>query len=540
VSLADALTLLRLAGDLDRFLGRRLTPEGARALIRERLQARQERFLAYVSRYVFGYPRSPYLPLLRLARIDEPRLRELVQAHGLEGTLARLRDAGVYVSYEEFKGLTPVVRGHHVFPFTQLDFDNPFRGAKLRVLTGQSRSRGAPVHVALNTIAENRAVCFSLMLQAAGLAAAPLVTWLPGFPSGSGFFLWLGLSHIGCPPRRWLAMTDPARRGAAWHQRTVLPLARWIGRRHGLALPRPEFVPLTGPGTVLEALLAERARAGRVGLVTTPSAAVRVAHEARQRGVALDGVHCFVGSEPLTPGKAEEIRRAGAGVSARYIFTEGGAAGVGCGAPEAPDDMHFLADSFALIPHPRAVEGVGRLECYMLTSLLRYGPKVMLNVEIDDFGEMRPRRCGCPLDGLGLDLHLSGVRSFTKLTGEGAKVLGTNVVQVLEEVLPREFGGSSVDYQLLEAEDDSRITRLYLLINPDLPVDAEQVRRRFVAALSAIPYSGMSHTWFQTQTIRVLRRRPVATPSGKVLPFHTQAWTAGREQVAAESVEGRR
>jgi hypothetical protein len=243
-------------------------------------------------------------------------------------------------------------------------------------------------------------------------------------------------------------------------------------------------------------------------LVTTPSAAVRVAGLAWDRGESLEGVRVLVGSEPLTPGKAEEIRRTGASVHVRYIFTEGGAAGTGCGDPAAPDDMHFMADSFALILHRRSMEGIGHLHTYMFTSLLQYAPKVMLNVESDDFGEFGIRRCGCPLDALGLHHHLAVVRSFTK--------------------------GTSVDYQLLEAEDEHRVTRLFLLVSPDVgPVDEQKVLARFVEELLRVPFSGAPATWFQDQTIRVVRRHPVETPSGKLLPFHTQALAALRERLPA-------
>ena len=45
--------------------------------------------------------------------------------HVLEGALQDLRAAGVYVSYEEFKGRTPMVREGRVFPVRPEDFDNP-------------------------------------------------------------------------------------------------------------------------------------------------------------------------------------------------------------------------------------------------------------------------------------------------------------------------------------------------------------------------------------------------------------------------------
>jgi len=300
-------------------------------------------------------------------------------------------------------------------------------------------------------------------------------------------------------------------------------VTRALARRQGIALPMPEFTPPAAPGVVLDTLLALVGAHGRCALITTPSPAVRIASLAQRRRVSLEGVRILVGSEPLTPGKAEEIARAGAVVGARYAFTEGGNVGGPCGHPEAPDDMHFFADSYAVILNPRRIGDGSEVNAYMFTSLLPSAPKVMLNVEIDDFGEFGPRRCGCPLDDLGLTYHFRNVRSFTKLTGEGATFLGTNCVAVLEEVLPREFGGRSIDYQLLEVEDEGHITRLLLLVSPSLgEINEEAVLRRFATALRGSS-SPLPDFWTHAGTIRLLRRDPVMTGSGKLLPFHTLA-----------------
>lgn len=531
IRISSLLAYPRLFRSLARFLDKPVTLEQSRALIRRRLETREERFLQFVARYVYGYPRSPYLPLLRRAGCEYGDLQTMVRLRGLERSLETLRDEGVYISFEEFRGQKDVIRGGQTFHYSEHDFDNPFRGGEMEVRTGASRSRGSPISVTLDSIAENRAICFNLMLEAAGAERSPLITWLPGFPSGSGTFLWLGLAHIGRPPIRWFAVTDPQRSYVARRHRMLLPTARFLGRRRGLKLPMPEFAPLSAPSVVMDALLATRRRYGECTLITTPSAGVRIASLARQSNESLENIRILVGSEPLTPGKAEDIRRTGAIVRARYIFTEGGAAGIGCGNPDAPDDMHLMADSFALILNRRPMAGVGHLDTYMFTSLLNFAPKVMLNVESDDFGELSTRRCGCPLDELGLHDHLAYVRSFTKLTGEGATILGTDCIRILEEVLPREFGGSSIDYQLLEAEDEHHLTRLFLLVSPDVgTVDEQKVLDRFLEQLLWIPNYSLSDMWLQAKTIRVVRRRPVETSGGKLLPFHTQALAAMRER----------
>jgi hypothetical protein len=193
--------------------------------------------------------------------------------------------------------------------------------------------------------------------------------------------------------------------------------------------------------------------------------------------------------------------------------------------------MHFLEDGFAMILRRRPIAGAGEVNAFMFSSLLPSASKIMLNVESDDFGEVIERRCGCLWDDLGLRRHLAYVRSFTKLTGEGMTVLGTETIKILEEVLPREFGGASVDYQLLEAEDDQNLTRLFLIISPVVgQIDEQRAATRFREELEK--GSGRIGLWEGTGTILPVRRYPITTPAGKILPFYTQATAKAIRQQA--------
>ncbi|MGH2406005.1 MAG: hypothetical protein ACRDGN_16325, partial [bacterium] len=202
----------------------------------------------------------------------------------------------------------------------------------------------------------------------------------------------------------------------------------------------------------------------------------------------------------------------------------GGSAAAPCGDPVEVDDMHFRADVLAMVSSPRHFEETV-VNTLMFTSLLPTAPKLLLNVEMDDFAVIAERECGCVWHDLGCRTHLSGVRSFTKLTGEGTTLLGSNCVDILERVLPAAFGGSSVDYQLVEAEDEAHLTRLYLLISPRVKaVDEAAVLRRFGDALEATaarPLGDRRTLWEQAQSIRVVRRDPFTTGIGKLLSFHT-------------------
>jgi phenylacetate-coenzyme A ligase PaaK-like adenylate-forming protein len=287
-------------------------------------------------------------------------------------------------------------------------------------------------------------------------------------------------------------------------------------------------------GVVLDSVLAARARQGACAVITTPSAATRLAAHAADRKIGLSNIDFFVGSEPLTSGKAEEITNTGARVWDRYAMTETGAVGIACARPTAIDDMHFLADSFGLILSPRTLPDGAAVNALVFTTLLSSSSKILLNVESDDFGEVTTRRCGCIWDTLGMHTHLAAVRSFSKLTGEGVTVLGTDFLRILEEVLPREFGGRSIDYQLLEAEDADHLTRLYLVVSPAVgPIDEARMQARFMEELRdpRRDRSLMPPLWRQAETLRVVRRDPVPTARGKLLPFHTQALTTqGQER----------
>jgi len=107
--------------------------------------------------------------------------------------------------------------------------------------------------------------------------------------------------------------------------------------------------------------------------------------------------------------------------------------GSGCAAPTAPDDMHLAADLVALIARSRRVGDDGPLvNALLVTTLSTNAAKICLNVELGDYADMETRDCGCSLGQLGLRTHLSGVRGFDKLTGEGVTFLRAHLEPILE------------------------------------------------------------------------------------------------------------
>ena len=102
-------------------------------------------------------------------------------------------------------------------------------------------------------------------------------------------------------------------------------------------------------------------------------------------------------------------------------------------------------------------------------------------------------------------------------------VLDADVVRILEDLLPARFGGGAEDYQLVEDQVAPDGSSLCLFVHPRLgPVDPAAVTRLFFDTLGAASPSAqlMGLTWNGSGLLRVERRPPHVTGSGKVLHLH--------------------
>jgi hypothetical protein len=232
----------------------------------------------------------------------------------------------------------------------------------------------------------------------------------------------------------------------------------------------------------------------------------------------------MAGGEPPTHAKVRQIIRTGARYIPTYWFVEGGPIGIGCIRPADTNDTHHFKDCTALIQYPRQVPGSDlSVDAFHFTSLLPTAPKILLNAESDDYGVIEHRSCGCPLESYGFTEHLRHVRSYRKLTGEGVTLVGGEMIHILEEVLPARFGGSSLDYQLLEEEDERGFTRLNLLVSPKIKVADETAI--IDAVMEALKKSSAAADlarafWSQANTLQIKRTEPIWTARGKLMPLH--------------------
>jgi hypothetical protein len=256
-------------------------------------------------------------------------------------------------------------------------------------------------------------------------------------------------------------------------------------------------------------------------LTTWVSSAISICRTASSLGVDLSGTQFTVGGEPLTAARLDMIHKSGAVAVPRFMSVESGYIGYGCLNPDAPDDYHSINDFTAVIQAgPEAARRGLPAEALLLTSLRPASPFILLNVSLGDQARLERRSCGCPLEKLGWSNHLCQVRSFEKLTSGGMTFLDRDIVLVLEKILPSRFGGTPVDYQLIEEQTEEGRPRLLLLISPEVGrLDEAQVLEYFYESIGR--GSGaervMSLQWRSAGLISVRRQRPRATQTGKIL-----------------------
>jgi hypothetical protein len=515
----------RLMRDLKPFLQQPLTLEESVRLLRDRLARRDEAFLDIIARAVFGNPRSPYLPLLNEAKIRYADVEGWVRRDGVEEALGELYAAGVYVTLDEFKGRRPIRRSGLELPVQAHDFDNPLHLAHYEAGSGGSRGVGTRARVDLALLAHEAAAQL-VFLDAAGGRGRPMGIWRTALPSGAAMKSLLRHAKVGILAERWFSPSRLEFSRGLWKHwlfaRHLIAASRWWGR----PLPAPEHIPLD-QAHVVASWLAEKKALGTPAHLDAPvSSAVRVCLAARAHGLDIAGTLFRVGSEPFTEARARIIADAGCRALCHYALGEVGRLGVACTAPQAVDEVHVAADVVALLQRERQLGGVtvGALFCSTLHPAV---PKVMVNVELGDYGVRSDRACGCPFDRLGFRQHLHTVRSYEKLTSEGMHFVGTELLRLVEEVLPDRFGGDPTDYQLVEDEEaGSGLPRVSLVVSPRVGlVDAEQLIATALEVLgSGAGGNGsgsiMAQHWRDARTLRVVRREPYATMAAKILPLH--------------------
>ncbi len=504
-------------------------------------RAGEAAFLASLDRLVWSVPASPFRRLLVWAGCEPGDLRGMVAADGLEATLAHLRDAGVVVTADEFRGSAPLRRAGLELHLTAGDFDNPHLGGGVAGATSGSTGAGRlPVRYGWPFL-EQEAADEALLLASHGLTAAPLAFWLPGPPGIAGLHNLLVHAKLGRPPARWFAPGSPPRPadGTAFRVERAWRLARRLLPRLGPAI---EWVQADDAAAIARWLAAAPRPAA---LKCFAGAAARVGRAARKAGLDLSGTVVFAGGEPLTDARRADLEAAGARVVARYVATETGFIAGACPAAQG-DEMHVYADRLAILggdPDPRGSDdhdrGAGAARGPLaFTSLSLAAPKVLLNVELGDHGTLRRHACDCALGRAGLSLHVSQVHNPTKLSAEGVKLGQLDFARLVEQAVAT-LGGSPDDFQiqLLDAAAGDPNGRLRIALAPPSPVAPQALQAILCQTLPQLPGGALAaKLWFAGGALTI-ERRPLQTGAGhkirRVLPAADDPSAAPQPAAAA-------
>lgn len=508
---------------LRRFLREPLTLERAQQIVRARMAQREDHFLKLVERTVYQHPRSPYRTLLDAARCELGDLTALVKQKGIEHALCELREAGVYVTFEEFKGRKPIMRHGVQLQVTARDFNNPLARLDFNLPTGGST--GAAVNIGIDldhlaALAPNQLVA----LSAQRLLDIPAIWWYGILPDFTPSKL-LTHAYMRQLPHAWFSHIG-WHDSAGWlkYDAATLYMLFWL-RLTRAKTQVPRVVRVIDAHRIARGLQVLLDTHGRCLLFAQISRSTRVALAAREMDLDFTGVTIRGGGEPATPAKVRAIEQSGARYVSNYAMTDtGGVVASGCAQPADGSDVHVHQDAYALFAFPHRIPNFGvTVPAFNLTTLLPTAPKIMLNVQIDDYGIVEERQCGCELEQYGGTRHLRQIRSYSKLTGEGVTLIGNELVPILEQVLPARFGGSPLDYQLLEEEDARGFTRLSLIVSPRVQLPDE--RAVIECVLNALRESSAMAdaarvVWQHAETLQIKRIEPIWTGRGKLMPLH--------------------
>jgi len=330
--LADVRAFARYALGLRAYLRHTLTSEECRRQVDELLRTRERALLVILERAVYGHPRSPYRALLRHAGIELGDVQHLVYENGVESTLERLHEEGVYVSLDEFKCRRPIERSGLRLAVRPEDFDSPLIGAAFVGSTGGSTGPRRRVLLDFDHRAHG-AIYHRLFLETFDLVDRPVGLWRAAPPGAAGIGTVLGFAKVGKPVERWFSHNRLAPKRGIVKDFVFTAYTVAASRASRMRLPWPEYVPLR-EARIVARWAAEKRREGMPALLnTTASSGVRVSLAAEELGLDIAGTFFRLGGEPFTAAKAEAIARSGCKAVSNYSMSELGRVGVACAAP---------------------------------------------------------------------------------------------------------------------------------------------------------------------------------------------------------------
>jgi hypothetical protein len=512
-----------LTGAVRAYLAEPISIAQAEEEVKRKLETRAQRFLELARAQIYERPSSPYLKLLRAAGCEHGDLQREVQTRGVEKALEQLAGAGVYLTSAEFKGKEPVVRGRESFTFSPGDF--VYSNVGPGFATQSSGTTNRPVRSFRPLAQYDKVISVAVFLSAHGLFSYTHALYDAVLPATGAVNNLVVYAKLGIPTERWFARkVSSSNVLSRWKGYLTSRLVARAAKRCPAGFPSPEIIGTNHTERIVRWIEKKR-HAGKSCCITcATSNAARIARVAWDLGVSLEGTKFVVTGEPFTDAKKEAIERVGASATTRFASGFGLTIGYGCASPLHGDEVHVPQHSTAVIAQPQALGGAAApIHPLMVTTLDRLAGMILLNVQNGDYASFEERPCGCGLDRLGWKLHLHRIRSYEKFTSEGMNYFYGDLFEILEKILPAEFGGGPGDYQLAEEEDDMGQTRLTLRVHPDVPnLDENGLLRRLQEELAKGSRANQfqARVWEDARTFRIRREVPYSSPRGKILPLH--------------------
>ncbi len=502
----------------------RTSPPGdCAALISRQLENRESAFLDTLRRVVFDNPAHPYCQMFQLARCSHQDFADLVQRNGLETALHRVRAAGVWLSYDEFKGHIPIVRNGREIPGASSSFRNPLAQGMVRYVTSGSRGKAVASYRSSEFTLHQEAM-YEIVVREFDLKQRAQVILRPTLPSV------LGLQYCAFIARKGHRLEGWYSSGQSGMYAPATAALVMIARAEGCRIPFPtvlrdnDFSPAA-------ARVARLCKEGVPCLVSGPaSPSVRLAAAALDRGLDIRGTLFLVSGETLTGAKRAVIEQAGGKPFARYGISEMGSVGHGCRHMNEGNCVHLFSNALAAISHRRrAPLSDLEVDSLLYTALLPTAPLVLINFEVNDSGVLERANCDCEFSRAGLHWRIRDIVSFGKMTGHGMTLMGTDLVRLLEQVLPARLGGRPGDFQLIEHERSVQ-TGVQLRVSPRVRGSSpEKIRQCFLDEIRLV-YGGSlaGRVWRHAEAVEVVIAEPFVTTSGKINPLHLLGHSAPR------------
>ena len=516
--LREASYFARMARDCYEFV-RTPPKDNPRALIQETLDNREANFLDLMRQVVFANASNPYNQLFQWAGCGYEDLTKAIGADGLESTLEELRKGGVYLSHDEFKGKKPIERSGRRIETRQGDFVNPLVRGMLETTSSGSRSTGTITRPSL-AFQLHREAQEAVVLEQFQDPPRVVAAVYPILPSTVGLRRVMSCTRLGMPIERWFTLGGTLRDSG--HYRLLTHLLALEARTLGLPVRFPEYLPSNDFSPAAQWIADQRSQGREVLFLAPVSMAVRVAAAAIEHGMDIRGALFLSGAEPLTEAKRAVVERAGAEVYSRYGISELRWVGCSCREMNKGSCVHVMRDSVAVITHRRRAPLTDmELDSLLITTVLPSSAHVLINVEMDDCGTLEPASCDCSLKAMGFTQQIRNIYSYGKLTGQGITLLGTDMLNIIEQRLPDRFGGAPTDYQLVEREGNSQ-TEIELRVNPRVGVDSQEAVKNFFLSEVKRMWGGSPtcRQWKHTDGVRVVFAEPLMSGNRKIHALH--------------------